>query len=347
MKAKGFLFPALLAGMLSLSPVRGQVCAGVPDENAGAGKSNQIPFGGRGPTGPFQNVRYQLLVPASSLPGKGGTVSTLQFAPVVSGRYHFDLLEVRLAHLKGKTLSTVFDDNLGGAVTVLSKSRWYWSIPKADTWTSLPVEKKFTWDGSRDLVIEIVTQGASCSSASPGFHRSNTLKCVYFLGYDTAKPAKSGYGPLVGGLRVRFCFGGGGGGLTLFGKGCKGSNGKVPVLSAPSPPVGGKPFQVRASSAPAGAAGLLLLGNDTKKFGSLALPFSLAGIGAPGCSLYINILTGSAAQVGSNGTATLSLSIPSGTAYRGLLFRLQWIFLDSKANPAGLVLSAAGTAKIQ
>ncbi len=347
MKARSLFVPLLLAGSLSLSPLPGQGCAGVPDENAGAGKSNQIPFGGRGPTGPFQNVRYQLLVPASSLPGKGGTVSSLQFAPVVPGRYHFELLEVRLAHLKRKTLSTVFADNLGAPVTVLSKSRWNWDIPKADAWTALPVEKKFTWDGSRDLVVEIVTQGASCSSASPGFHRSSTLKCVYFLGYDTAKPARSGYGPFLSGLRVRICFGGGGGGLAVFGAGCKGSNGKVPLLSAPSPPARGKPFQVRVSSAPAGASGLLVLGRDTKKFGALPLPFSLAGIGAPGCSLYTDILSGWAAKAGSAGAASLSLPIPADSLYKGLVFHVQWVFLDSKANPAGLVLSAAGTAKIQ
>ncbi len=347
MKAKGLVVPALLAGLVSFSPLPAQGCAGIPDGNAGAGKSNQIPFGGRGPSGPFQNTRYQLLLPASGLPGKGGVVSTLQFAPAAAGRYHFEFLQVRLAHLKRKTLSTVFDDNLGGAVTVLSKTRWYWDNPKADAWTSLPLEKKFTWDGSRDIVVDIVTQGASCSSSNPGFHRSSTLKCIYFLGYDTAKPAKSGYGPFLSGLKVRLCFGGGGGGLTLFGSGCKGSTGKVPLLSAPAPPTRGKSFQVRASSVAPGAAGLLVLGRDTKKFGSIALPFSLAGIGAPGCFLYTDILAGWAAKAGAAGTASLSLPVPPGAGYQGLTFFVQWLFLDPKANPAGLALSAAGKAKIQ
>jgi len=347
MKAKGLLVLGCLAGWIPLPALSAQGCAGVPDGNAGSGKVNQIPFGGRGPIGPFQNVKYHLLIPASSLPGKGGVVSSLQFAPSDKGRYHFEALEVRLAHFKRKTMSTVFADNLGGAVTVLNKSRWYWDIPKADAWTSLPVEKKFTWDGFRDVVIEIVTQGASCSSANPGFHRSDTLKCVYFLGYDPAKPAKSGYGPFLSGLKVKICIGGGGGGLTVFGTGCKGSNGRIPAISAPSPPARGKPFQVQVSSASPGAAGLLILGKDTKKFGTISLPFSLAGIGAPGCSLYIDILTGTTAQAGSTGAASLSLPIPSGASYQGLLFHVQWLFLDPKANPAGLVLSAAGTAKIQ
>ncbi len=348
MKAKSFrvLFLLPLSGLLSLRlPAQG--CAGVPDGRADTGKVNQIPFGGRGPTGPFQNVRYQLLVPASSLPGKGGVLSSLQFASAAAGSYHFDLLEVRVAHLKRKTLSTVFADNLGGAVTVLNKSRWYWNVPKADAWTDLPLEKKFTWDGFRDLVVEVVTQGASCSAANPGFHRSNTLKCIYVLGYDVSRPAKSGYGPFLSGLKVRLCFGGGSAGLTLFGKGCKGSGGKVPLLAAPSPPSPGKSFQVKVTAAPPGAAGLLLLGNDTKKFGSFSLPYSLAGIGAPGCTLYTNILSGLALQAGSTGAASLSIPIPSGTTYKGISFHVQALFLDSKANQAGLVFTQGGTAKIQ
>lgn len=347
MKAKGVLFLSILLSPLLVPPLPGQGCAGVPDGDAASGKVNQIPFGGRGPTGPFQNVRYQLRIPAAALPGGGGTVTSLQFAPADKGNYFFRSLEVRLAHLKGKKFSPLFADNLGGAVTVLSKSRWSWNVPKADAWTSLPVEGKFVWDGFRDILVEIVTQGASCSAANPGFHRSNSLECVYFLGYDAAKPARSGYGPFKAGLKVRICVGGGGGGLTLFGKACKGSGGRGVELSAPNPPTRGKSFLVRAARAPAGAAGVLVLGGDAKKFGSFSLPLSLAGMGAPGCFLYTDILTATAVRAGAKGDASLSLSIPSGAVHQGKVFYLQWVFLDPQANPAGVILSAGGKAKIR
>ena len=330
------------------SIIRGQSCFGIPDSNASLGKVNIIPFGGKGPTGPFQNVKYQMLIPASSLKMGPGILTSIAFAPPEKAKYHFRELKVRIGHLKGTKLSSVYDSNIDKPVTVLDKSNWYWELKKGNSWGILPIEGKFLWDGRRDIVIEIITQGSSCSSNNPGFRRSSTLFCVYTLGYDPSKPPKSGYGPIKTGLKIKVCIGSSSGGaLKITGKGCKSSNGNVPLIYAPSSPEVGKSFTIHLFRSPKSIPVILFVGNSTKKFGSILLPLDLKGVGAAGCFLYTNIIFYYTSTAGLSGVSTLNLNIPNINELKKMQIYMQWILLDQKANQAGISLTALGSCIIK
>ncbi len=337
----------LFSILYCVTPSSPQTCYFLPDSNASSGKVNQIPFGGKGPTGPFQNVKYQLLIPASSLGTRPGLVTSIWFASPEKGSYHFKSLEVSLGFLKGKTLSSTYLENMDKPVVVLDKSDWFWVLDKADSWCILPIEGKFYWDGRRDIVLQVITQGSSCSCRNPGFRRSSTLLCVYTLGFDPRNPAKKGYGPISTGLKIKICIGkGSGGALKLTGRGCRASNGKVPEIHAPVGPSLGKSFTVQLLSAPKSIQAILLAGNRTDKLGSVSLPLDLKKIGAAGCFLYTNIIHFQASQTNISGFAHVDLAIPDVKELKGMSLHLQWLLIDGKANDAGIALTALGTAGI-
>jgi len=128
--------------------------------------------------------------------------------------------------------------------------------------------------------------------------------------------------------------------FETFGTGCAGSMG-VPALQAAGGvmPRLGAAFGVELTNLP-NNLGIFTTGfSNTVAFGSVALPFSLAGSGFPGCTLLVDPLVGQF-LVGVNNVATWSLAVPANASFVGLAFYHQGVSLDP-ASP-GAAFSNGG-----
>ena len=127
----------------------------------------------------------------------------------------------------------------------------------------------------------------------------------------------------------------------LFGTGCAGSNG-VPAIAGVDAPRLGTPFNVQISNlALASSSAFVFTGISNTSSPLGALPLNLAGVGMPGCTLYVSadVLTIVPAAAGS---ATWSLAIPANAGLIGMPFFNQAASIDPSANAAGLCASNAG-----
>jgi hypothetical protein len=126
-----------------------------------------------------------------------------------------------------------------------------------------------------------------------------------------------------------------------FGTGCAGSNG-VPALAGVDAPRIGTPFVLNLSNlALASSSAFVFTGISNTSSPLGALPLSLAGIGMPGCTLYVSADVLSIVPVAA-GNATWSLPIPANAALIGQPFYNQAASIDPAANAAGLAASNAG-----
>ncbi len=82
----------------------------------------------------------------------------------------------------------------------------------------------------------------------------------------------------------------------------------------------------------------LIIGASRTAWNSNKLPFSLAPLGAPNCSLLVSfdVLVG---LQNKNGQATLPINVPNQAALKGAKFFLQAYAGDPKANALQVVVS--------
>jgi hypothetical protein len=129
-----------------------------------------------------------------------------------------------------------------------------------------------------------------------------------------------------------------------FGTACAGTAG-MPQLAANGLPWLGNTVTLSLTSLPTNTVALLCLGYSNTSWPPLALPFSLAAAGMPGCTLYASGQLIVPAIV--NGTtASLPLAIPQGPELLGAPFYAQSLVLDPPANAPGLTVSNAGAGRI-
>jgi hypothetical protein len=334
--------PASALALLLAAGAAAQVY--VPDANPGTGPVNSVPLGGKGPTGAFQNMRTQIRVPASFLPAAGSTITDVGFAGADDANYTYALLELRCAHLPGAALAPTFAANLAGETQVLRKQNA--TLPLArDQWRNVGLTASFVHDGARDLVLDVVIQGAYFTGTAPGTHRSSTLETVYALNYDVAQPAPGGFGPFLAGSKLALTLAGGA--VVTVGTGCPKPD-RTPVgIAWAGAPARNATFTVRASAAPAAARLVLLLGQSERTFGSVPLPLDLAVLGAPGCILRTDVLASPAVTADGSGAAALSLPIPDNPTLRGQQLNCQWLAPVPGANALGVVVSAMLRATLQ
>jgi hypothetical protein len=95
-----------------------------------------------------------------------------------------------------------------------------------------------------------------------------------------------------------------------------------------------------ASMRTAGGAALVFLGTRKDQWMSLQLPFSLAGVGAPGCELLTNVLF-IFAVANTNGSGSLTLPVPNDSTLLGGLIYNQGLVLDP-VNAFGGVVTNGG-----
>lgn len=132
--------------------------------------------------------------------------------------------------------------------------------------------------------------------------------------------------------------------FTNFGSGCAGSMG-VPqlVASGGSRPQLGSSFGIELTNLPLNV-GIFTTGfSSTVAFGSVPLPFSLAGNGFPGCDLLVDPVIGQF-LVGVSNIATWTLVVPNNASFVGVSFVHQGVSLD--AGSPGAAFSGGGRTSV-
>jgi serine protease AprX len=126
---------------------------------------------------------------------------------------------------------------------------------------------------------------------------------------------------------------------------CPGSR-VAPVLGATGLPEVDRVLNVNLANARPNAPVALFVGFDDTSWNGLALPFSLAGLNAPGCNLYV---PGDAiVALGSNasGAATVPVAIPDDPQLIGAEAFVQYLVVDPGANGLGLATTNGGAVTI-
>lgn len=128
----------------------------------------------------------------------------------------------------------------------------------------------------------------------------------------------------------------------VFGQGCAGTGGFVPVISSTNAPaIGTTNFTIDLNDAAPLTVAVFGMGFSNTSYGGLPLPFALGG----GCDLLvamqfrtISLLQGAAPG---SGVAAQGLPIPNSPALQNLQVFAQWGVVDvAAANPFGLAMTA-------
>jgi hypothetical protein len=126
------------------------------------------------------------------------------------------------------------------------------------------------------------------------------------------------------------------------GVGCTGSSGTPALAAAPgSLPIAGATFTLRVSCGAMNAPAVLALGVSDQQWGGLPLPFDLAAIGMPGCTLRTSVDAIVATPL-VGGVGSFAWPLPLSPSALGFAFFAQGLVFDAPANPFGAVLSNAG-----
>jgi hypothetical protein len=123
---------------------------------------------------------------------------------------------------------------------------------------------------------------------------------------------------------------------------CPGSSGeRLDAGSVLPAAVWGRPWAVRVGNASPGAVVLLAFGTrESGTWAGLQLPQELSALGAPGCSLAIDVAAAWYSVAGGDGSAVFPFVLPDANA-RGVWLRFQGASFDAAANRLGLVTSRA------
>lgn len=129
----------------------------------------------------------------------------------------------------------------------------------------------------------------------------------------------------------------------VFGAGCQGSAG-VPRLSWFGLPMAGSSWNVQLAQAPASTFALLAIGDSDTSAGGLPLPFPMASLGAPNCTLLTSFPVTLLTPTDVTGDAVLTLTLPANPSIAGLALFNQWFVLDPPANALDFTVSNGGKA---
>jgi V8-like Glu-specific endopeptidase len=118
-----------------------------------------------------------------------------------------------------------------------------------------------------------------------------------------------------------------------------GTPGAVPTIAGAGTPETGSAYESTLSRARPNAVGALLTGFTNQSWGGNPLPFSLAGLGAPGCDLLVAPEIADTVAVDGNGEGRRSIQVPRNPALVGARLYHQWAVIDAGANQLGLAVS--------
>ncbi len=324
---------ALAACLAAVLPSQTRVVY-VPDNQAGSGSCNVIPFGTTRSSNTWKNQKYQTILTTAQLGKTPGRICGLGFAPCGATLRSFDSIVIKMDHIKSSTLSTTFANNLTSkAVTVLSAKNYHW-YQKPGSWNRIGLQKDFLYiPALGNVVIDIEVRGAHQTGSGLGFRRGS-LQRIYAFGWSGNPPATGRSGLAALKMEVIFDMAD----AWLYGKGCAGSNNLVPALAYSAAPKIGTAFKVLLSNAPTPVApAILLLGFSNAS----PLPVDLGSVGAAGCSLYVRPDFGLPAAA-TGGSASVALAIPNDARLVCGRFYNQFFVVDRKANKLGLTASNYG-----
>ncbi len=264
---------------------------------------------------------------AQDLGSLASVITDLAFAPCASGNRTFSQITIKMDHIAAGSLSAAFTSNLSSsAVTVLNASTFTWPMVQ-DTWSKLGLTNSFAYNGTDNLVIEVEVTGGG---GAPGACHRDTRQRVYSRTVGAANGSNSNAA-----LKMELSTGSG---ASVFGKGCMGSNGE-PAMGFTGEPRLTKTLTVGLSNGPILAPVMLNLGLTNKA----PFPVDLSIVGAPGCFLYTDGVSGIVTASDAAGSASKVLPVPNDPNLVGLLFYLQWVCIDPGANPANQTTSSAGS----
>lgn len=200
-----------------------------------------------------------------------------------------------------------------------------------------PLNDLWTWDGSRWTQLMTPNPPARRFDCAMTFDAARG-KLVLFGGTNSTWSVYR-LNETVAYLRDTWEYTpGAAGAFTAFGVGCSGSRG-VPTLGLQGAlPTAGFPLRVQVSNLPLVTSAYVFVGTSNTFYGSLPLPFPLASIGMPTCTLYVgaDVLLPLPVILG---IGLLAVDLPLGTA--GATLYVQAFPIDFGANPLGLTASDA------
>ncbi len=151
------LITSTLVSLITLLAVVGattQAYVYVPSNTPSTGGANAWPFSS------WPNWRYQILIPAYSLPNATFKVSQIAFAGGNTSVFTSPDFQIRIAHKTLNTLNANFASNFDHPPIVCYDGAINYNITK-DTWSPIGLMNQFAYDGVRNVVIEIRYRGGS------------------------------------------------------------------------------------------------------------------------------------------------------------------------------------------
>lgn len=305
----------------------------IPDNDATAGTCNVIPWGTTATSGTWANQRYQCIATVADLGGTAGYVTGLGFAPCASGTHTSQTLRITMAHVPPGFAfagNTDFDNNLNvlgtNATVVLEQDNYYWE-KIGNTWSSVGLDTSFLYNGTDDLLIDILVTGNDASNGSSSTHR-NTRERLYAFGWTGSPPATGS--AASGALKMQIQMGCAD--MTIYGPSCGG----LQLTLSGSPALGATLTIDAAGGAPNMPIVLNLGFLNTAPF-----PIDLTPFGFRGCSI-LNSSDGTIAGLtNAAGGISNSLSVPQNTSLIGVRVFEQYVHLNPQ-GPGGVALSNGG-----
>lgn len=299
------------------------------------GSGNAIPFG-------WSPNRYQQVITGSELPTPF-TIAALSLRQPHTGptapRFTVDL-EIRVGYTtrQGTALSPTFATNqdAGPLVTVLPRAQVEFpdqnqSYPQTytDMVLTIPWSVPFAWvpQPGRHLLVDITVYGNSAGGGIYGYPIDNTAGTWSLWGTPANATVADG-----GSIR------GFGFVMGLVAQ----TQTAVPRLYSDQTPMIGDQFRIRANQCAPRAWVALALGLSRTQAGGTSLPFSLGGLGAPGCDVLVDPADVLFVAASAAGAMNHQYDIPNDIYLLRMHLYSQAFVVDPVANALGLAVSNGG-----
>tara|TARA_R110002072_G_scaffold46591_10_gene129168 strand:+ start:190989 stop:194417 length:3429 start_codon:yes stop_codon:yes gene_type:complete len=307
-----------------------------------AGSATNVPFTGtpfsprtanislkyRLATALAQNMRYQTVLRSDEL-GGAGNITGLAFSGQSNGSHFNSNLQVRMAHKPaGYELLTTFGSNITGSTTVLS-ANYHTFTYAADQWRNIGLSTPFAYNGTSDVVVEIIARGNVQTSTGSGvgpFHIDSNRPRIFNASWDLSTPT-TGSSATSSSLRMRAEFSCAN--ANEYGSTC----GKLTAAHSGSSALGST-FTYRVNNAPMNFLAFIGLGTN-KNF---PYPVSLTPVGFTNCLAFQQSIVTLTATTNASGTATYPISIPNNPVFNGYKLHGQWLTIDT-SEPGNLTFS--------
>ncbi|MCK5940775.1 MAG: hypothetical protein KAI24_02300, partial [Planctomycetes bacterium] len=138
-----------------------------------------------------QNMRYQTILRSDELGGPGA-ITGLAFSGQSDGRHYSSNLQVRMAHKPaGYTMVSSFANNISGSTLCMNANLHSFDYEDGD-WTNIGLQTPFAYNGTSDVVVEIITRGNVQTTTGSGvgpFERDPDRERVWATNWDLLTPS--------------------------------------------------------------------------------------------------------------------------------------------------------------